>query len=227
MKDWSELPFFSTTDSFIRIVQRILSDEREGKIVLPPRSEILNAFVLTPFDNVKVVVFGQDPYHQTDPQYAHGLAFSCRRGTSPIPKSLANIFRELNDDTGTVRRNGDLSDWARQGVLLLNSSLTVVAGTAGSHSQIGWKRLSIDVIESINANKEHVVFVLWGKHAQQLEMYIDRSKHFIIKSAHPSPLSAHRGFFGSKVFSEINKYLDSHNIEQIRWGDDQFTNNRS
>lgn len=214
--EWLDLEFFNS-DKFKQITRFLKEEEDAGKIIYPPKEDILNAFVLTPFSKVKVLVFGQDPYHTSNPQYANGLAFSSRDGTTPLPKSLGNIFRELQKDTGIERTNGDLTDWAEQGVLLLNTSLTVVKGQAGSHSHIGWGRLVKDVISCINENRENVVFILWGAHAQQYEMFIDQSKHYIIKSAHPSPLSAHRGFFGSKPFSKTNKYLLEHNIEPIRW----------
>ena len=215
--DWYDvLPFFQTNE-LNRIVSSIKEEKRAGKTVFPPNADILNAFVYTPLKQVKVVIFGQDPYHQANPQYACGLAFGIRPGTNPLPKSLINIFRELHDDIGVSRTDGDLSDWARQGILLLNTTLTVNSGEAGSHSQIGWRALIRDVIQAINEHRENVVFIFWGNHAQRLETYIDKSKHHIIKSAHPSPLSAHRGFFGSKPFSATNKYLQEHNISPIIW----------
>jgi uracil-DNA glycosylase len=214
--DWCELEFFSS-EKFKKIV-RILDEESSlGIDIFPPREDILNAFAYTPLDKVKVVIFGQDPYHQTSPQYSHGLAFSVRDGIDKLPQSLVNIFRELRDDTGIDRKNGNLSDWAEQGVLLLNSSLTVTAGQAGSHSSIGWSRLSKDVIQCINEQKENVVFILWGGHARKYKGRIDISGHHVIESAHPSPLSANRGFFGSRPFSKTNKYLIEHGIEPIRW----------
>ena len=215
--EWDELEFFSSP-LFKQIVRFLREEEESGKSVFPPREEILNALASTPLDEVKAVIFGQDPYPQSSPQYAHGLAFSVRPGTTPLPASLANIFRELKDDVGTERTDGNLSEWAEQGVLLLNTSLTVAAGSRGSHSSIGWKRLVKDVIECINEQKEHVVFLLWGNHAKSLEMYIDSSRHHVIKSAHPSPLSANKGgWFGTKPFSRANKYLTEHGIEPIRW----------
>lgn len=217
ISDWDELEFFHS-NKFRKILKMIHEENKKGNVILPPRDEILNAFVYTSLDNVKVIIFGQDPYHQVNPQYAHGLAFSSRLGSvPPLPKSLVNIFRELKDDTGLIRENGDLSDWARQGVLLLNTALTVIAGLAGSHSGIGWTGLIRDVITCVNEQKEHVVFILWGKHAQQYEVFIDKNKHNVIKSAHPSPLSAPRGFFGSKPFSKTNIYLISHDIKPIQW----------
>lgn len=166
---------------------------------------------------MKCVIIGQDPYHQRDPQYANGLAFSARVGTRPLPKSLVNIYRELKHDIGTDRTDGDLTVWARQGVLLLNTSLTVCAGRANSHASIGWGRLVKDVIAAINDYKENVVYILWGRNAQTLGMFVDTTKHHIIKSAHPSPMSANRGFFGSKPFSQTNEYLVKHGVEPIKW----------
>ena len=211
---WDELEFFSS-NKFKKIV-RFLKEEREsGKNILPPKEAILNALALTPLDEVKVVIIGQDPY--PNKEHPIGLAFAVSERVNPLPKSLINIFRELKDDTGTDRTIGDLSDWARQGVLLLNTSLTVVEGKPGSHSGIGWSGLCKDTIRVLNEQRENIVFILWGKHAQKYEMFIDRNKHFVIKSPHPSPLSAHRGFFGSKPFSQTNKYLEEHNIKQIEW----------
>lgn len=213
--DWfNDLDFWSS-NTFGKIT-RFLREEREaGKTILPASGDILNAFDLTPLENVKVVIIGQDPYPTKG--HAHGLAFSVTGGTNPLPKSLVNIFRELKDDTGIIRTSGDLSDWAEQGVLLLNTALTVVEKAPGSHSKIGWNGLVRDVITAINTHQENVVFVLWGNHAQKYGMYIDTNKHHIIKSPHPSPLAAHRGFFGSKPFSKVNEYLVEHNGEPIKW----------
>lgn len=215
--DWIDLEFF-TSKKFKKITRFLEQEKESGKTIFPPSEDILNALVLTPLDEVKVVIFGQDPYHQRDPQYANGLAFASRNGHAPLPKSLANIFRELRNDIGTERTNGDLSDWAKQGVLLLNTSLTVIEGSAGSHRSLGWIVLVKDVIETLNTKKENVVFLLWGNHAKSLEKYIDTSRHHIIKSTHPSPLSANKGgWFGTKPFSHANKYLTDHNIQPIEW----------
>jgi uracil-DNA glycosylase len=213
---WQDLEFFKS-NKFNSIIRFIKREELSGKTVLPPKNDILNAFYYTELDEVKVVIIGQDPYHQISPQYAHGLAFSIRPDIKPLPKSLINILKELKDDIGNEKPDGDLTNWANQGVLLLNTSLTVCAGNAGSHSRLGWGLLVEEVIKTINKNKEHVVFILWGKQAQELEMYIDKDKHYVVKSAHPSPLSAHRGFFGSKPFSKTNEYLMLHNIKSIDW----------
>lgn len=214
--DWTDLNFF-TSDSFKKIVSFLRKEEERGKVILPPRRDILNAFYYTAFENVKVVIIGQDPYHQVNPQYAHGLAFSTRPEVRPLPKSLINIFTELQNDIGVKRIDGSLIEWAEQGVLLLNSALTVVSGDAGSHSNIGWSLLLDEVVETLNDRKEHIVFILWGSHAQKWEKFIDTNKHLIIKSAHPSPMSAYRGFFGSKPFSKTNTYLEDHNITPIDW----------
>lgn len=214
--EWDELEFFSSP-KFKKIVKFLHEREKLGDIILPPREDILNAFYYTPLQETKAVIIGQDPYHQTSPQYAHGLAFSVRPNVRPLPKSLVNIIRELRDDVGADRGDGDLTCWANQGVLLLNTALTVSAGRASSHKNIGWGTLIRDVIRAINDHRENVVFILWGRHAQSLEMFIDTDKHHIIKSTHPSPLSAHRGFFGSKPFSKTNKYLIEHNITPIEW----------
>ena len=215
--EWEELEFFSSP-KFKKIVGFLREREELGDVILPPREDILNAFYYTPLEEVKVVIIGQDPYHQTTPQYAHGLAFSVREGTRPLPKSLVNIYRELKDDTGRTREDGNLTDWACQGVLLLNTALTVSAGRASSHSKIGWGILVREVIRSLNDTRENIVYILWGKtHAWPYAMFVDQNKHHVIKSAHPSPLSASRGFFGSKPFSKTNKYLIEHGIEPIEW----------
>lgn len=210
---WTNLQSLSQ-DNLRPIAERIVQSLDEGKTVLPEVSNWLRAFDLTPFETVKVIIVGQDPY-PTD-GHAVGLAFSVGRDVKP-PKSLANIFRELREDTGIDRSNGDLTDWARQGVLLLNTSLTVVEGEPGSHSGIGWEGVTREALERLSTDREHLVFILWGKHAQRFEPIIDQSKHLIIKSAHPSPLSAHRGFFGSRPFSQTNAYLTQHGIEGIDW----------
>lgn len=213
--DWIEaIPFFES-DKFKEIASFLRNERELGKVILPERDHILRAFELTPPDIVKVVILGQDPY--PTPGNANGLAFSVGPETNPLPKSLANIFRELRDDTGTDRADGDLSVWARQGVLLLNTSFTVVAGQPGSHSGIGWEILSDQVVRYLSDNKEHIIFVLWGKHAQKKAPLISEDKHLILQSPHPSPLSAHRGFFGSKPFTQINKYLNDNGRNPIEW----------
>lgn len=200
---------------FQNIVLHIKTEKEQGKTIYPPGSFIFNAFNTTPVEKVKVVILGQDPYH--GPRQAHGLSFSVQTGV-PQPPSLMNIFKELNTDLGlAIPQHGNLENWAKQGVLLLNASLTVRANEPMSHAQIGWSAFTNTVIKKISEEKEHVVFILWGKFAQEKIPLIDQSKHYIIKSAHPSPLSAHNGFFGSRPFSKTNEYLVKHGIDPIDW----------
>jgi uracil-DNA glycosylase len=183
--------------------------------IFPKQSEIFNAFDHTPFAKVKVVILGQDPYH--GPGQAHGLAFSVPAGVKP-PPSLVNIFKELNNDLGIPRSNGGcLINWADQGVLLLNSVLTVSCGLAASHQKKGWEQFTDKVIHLLSEERERLVFVLWGAYAQKKGAFIDRTRHLVIESVHPSPLSASRGFLGSRPFSKINSYLGMHGIESIDW----------
>lgn len=185
------------------------------KIIYPRGNEYFAALNLTPFDQVKVVIVGQDPYH--GPDQAHGLSFSVKPGV-PLPPSLQNIFKELNQDLGIpVPKTGHLQKWAEQGVLLLNAVLTVEGGRANSHQGKGWELFTDRVIHLVNDYKEHVVFVLWGSYAQKKGAFIDRKKHLVIETPHPSPLSAYRGFFGSKPFSKINAYLRSTGQTAIDW----------
>lgn len=186
-----------------------------GKVIYPKESNIFAAFNLTPFDNVKVVIIGQDPYH--GPGQAHGLSFSVPRGVK-IPPSLVNIYKELKDDLGiTPPDHGHLESWARQGVLLLNNVLTVEDGKAGSHHGQGWEKFTDKVIEILNQKKENLVFILWGAPAQKKAAAVDTKKHFILKSVHPSPLSSYRGFFGSKPFSQTNEFLKAKGLKEIDW----------
>jgi uracil-DNA glycosylase len=196
-------------------LKKFLLEEKKNFTIYPPGSDIFAAFNYTPFDQVKVVILGQDPYH--GPGQANGLCFSVRDGI-PFPPSLRNIFKELHADLGMeIPRSGNLEHWARQGVLLLNATLTVRASQAGSHQNRGWENFTDRVIFTISETREHVVFVLWGKYAQNKELLIDGSRHHIIKSAHPSPFSADRGFFGSKPFSQTNAYLVQQGIAPIDW----------
>ena len=200
---------------FAAIKQFILTEKQKGKKVYPPGSQIFNAFNLTPFDQVKVVILGQDPYH--GPGQAHGLSFSVPQGIHQ-PPSLINIFKELKSDLNIdAPLHGNLESWAKQGVLLLNAVLTVNDSEAASHKNAGWEKYTDAVIKAISDHKEHVVFILWGRFAQNKEVLIDTKKHCVIKSAHPSPLSAHAGFFGSKPFSKTNTYLREHGIKEIDW----------
>lgn len=204
-----------TKPYFEQIALHIKTEKSQNKIIYPPGSLIFNAFNTTPFDKVKVVILGQDPYHGQG--QAHGLCFSVQNGVPP-PPSLVNIFKELQDDVGVpIPSHGNLTHWAEQGVFLLNASLTVRAGEPMSHSKIGWAQFTDEVIKKISAEKEHVVFILWGKFAQEKKVLIDETKHCILKSAHPSPLSAHAGFFGCKHFSKANEYLMSKGIDPIDW----------
>lgn len=183
--------------------------------VFPPGGKIFEAFKATPFEKVKVVILGQDPYH--DINQANGLCFSVNKGVK-FPPSLLNIFKEIKDDIGTeIPQDGDLSRWAEQGVLLLNSTLTVRAHFAGSHQGHGWEQFTDKVIELLSEKRENVVFLLWGSYAIKKGAVIDKTKHLVLTSPHPSPLSAHRGFFGNHHFSSANTYLISHNKQPIAW----------
>ena len=200
---------------FQNLVAHIKVEKEQGKIIYPTGANIFKAFELTPFEKVKVLLLGQDPYH--GPNQAHGLSFSVQKGVSN-PPSLQNIYKELRTDIGIQQfPHGNLSHWATQGVLLLNASLTVRDGEANSHSKIGWTTFTDAVIKTISDKKEKVVFILWGKFAQQKIGLINADKHFIIQSAHPSPLSAYNGFWGSKPFSKTNEYLTQNNINPIDW----------
>ena len=193
-----------------------------GKKVYPPRERVFDAMRITPFDRVKVVVIGQDPYINEHPQLgpeAHGLCFSVKEGI-PAPPSLKNIFQEIDNSLhdGVARKvSTDLTRWAEQGVLLLNASLTVIARQSNSHANLGWHTLTDNIIETISERKEHVVFMLWGSFAQKKVLLIDTHKHLILKTSHPSPLSAHRGFLGSGVFVKCNKYLTNKGLQPIDW----------
>ncbi len=183
--------------------------------VYPPPKLIFNALALCPFDAVKVVILGQDPYH--GPGQAHGLSFSVPDGVRP-PPSLQNIYKEIQSDLGTpVSPSGNLERWATQGVLLLNATLTVEKGNAGSHQGKGWEPFTDAIIKKISDDKKHAVFLLWGNFARSKAAFIDHTKHLILEAAHPSPFSAHSGFFGCKHFSKTNKYLREHNLKEIDW----------
>ena len=188
----------------------------ENKTIYPPSTMIFNALDSTPLNQVKAVIIGQDPYH--GPNQAHGLSFSVQRGVA-LPPSLRNIFHELHTDLGVpIPKHGDLTHWAEQGVLLLNSVLTVEAGQPTSHQKQGWEDFTDHVIDVLNQQREHIVFILWGAYAQRKGQRIDPNKHLILKAAHPSPLAANRGgFFGCKVFSKSNNYLKQNGIEPIDW----------
>ena len=203
-----EMPYFKTLTDFVRA-------QYATTTVYPPASKIFAAFDACPFDKVKVVILGQDPYH--GPGQANGLCFSVKPGV-PYPPSLINIFKEVSSDTGAAApSDGDLSRWARQGVFMLNSVLTVEQGRAASHASRGWETLTDAAIAALSANREHLVFLLWGSYAINKGKLIDRSKHLVLTSVHPSPLSAHRGFFGNRHFSRANEYLQAHGITPIQW----------
>lgn len=211
---WTEvLSPIKNTDYFTNLWEKVKQEYTTTK-VFPPKNQVFRALELTPFDEVKVVIIGQDPYHN-DFQ-ANGLCFSVSEKVS-APPSLKNIFTELKEDLGIIRTSTELDDWAKQGVLLLNATLTVKAHDPNSHKDIGWERFTNFIIKEISDKKENVVFVLWGAFAQKKEEFIDSSKHFILKSAHPSPFSVHRGFFGSKPFSKINDYLSEKGQKPISW----------
>ncbi len=201
-------------DYFARLTEFIREEYRTGTI-FPPGALIFNAFNLCPFDRIKVVIIGQDPYH--GPGQAHGLCFSVRDRVE-LPPSLINIFKEIESDMGyKPNTSGNLERWASQGVLLLNATLTVRAHQAGSHQRKGWEEFTDSVIKLVNAEKQNLVFFLWGSYAQKKGESIDRSRHLVLESVHPSPLSASRGFFGNRHFSRCNDYLKEHSIEPVDW----------
>ncbi|HDL90195.1 MAG TPA: uracil-DNA glycosylase [Thermodesulforhabdus norvegica] len=214
-KSWKDLlqdefkkPYFEELTNFVR-------EEYKTKKVFPPPKDIFKAFDLCPFDKVKVVILGQDPYH--GPGQAHGLCFSVNKDI-PTPPSLVNIYKEIvSDIEKPIPDHGNLEHWAKQGVFLPNATLTVVAHMAGSHQKKGWETFTDEVIRLISEKKEHVVFMLWGAYAQDKSWMIDETKHLILKAPHPSPLSAHRGFFGCKHFSQANEYLKAHDLDAIEW----------
>jgi uracil-DNA glycosylase len=202
-------PYFNQLIDFVK-------DEYKDHACYPPGKQIFNAFDKCSFDNTRVVILGQDPYH--NPGQAHGLCFSVNDGV-PIPPSLINVFKELRDDVQKpIPTSGNLEKWAEQGVLLLNSTLTVRAGKAGSHQKKGWEKFTDEVIRTINNKKDNVVFMLWGKYAQDKGKIINPERHFVLKSKHPSPLSANfGGWFGNKHFSQANNYLEAKGLAPIEW----------
>ncbi|MGB4076495.1 MAG: uracil-DNA glycosylase [Minisyncoccia bacterium] len=210
-------PYFAELAEFVK-------NEYKSTTVFPPPKVMFRAFELTPFDEVRVVILGQDPYHGTG--QANGLCFAVGEGML-LPPSLRNIYQELKSDLDSscgdivsphmMNRGGDLSGWGKQGVLLLNATLTVRAGSAGSHQNKGWERFTDAVIQKLSWGREHLVFILWGNYAKAKGAHIDREKHLVIESPHPSPFSAHSGFFGSKPFSKTNDYLTSHSLPPIDW----------
>lgn len=202
-------------DYFENITAFIKTEKEQGKIIYPPGSLIFNAFEKTPFDKLKVLLLGQDPYHGKG--QAMGLSFSVPKGVRP-PPSLLNIFKELHDDIGIqIPSTGDLTPWAEQGVMLLNAALTVRAGEPNSHAKIGWHQFTDAVIKKLSDEKEGIVFLLWGSFAHQKQELIDQTRHCVLKAAHPSPYSADKGFFGCRHFSKTNQYLIKQNIDPIDW----------
>ncbi len=200
---------------FLEAVTFIKTEKALNKTIYPPGSFIFNAFNTTPFNDVKVVILGQDPYH--GPGQAHGLSFSVPDGMRP-PPSLINIFKELSSDTGiSIPQSGNLTKWAERGVLLLNACLTVRANEPLSHSKIGWTSFTDSVIHTISKEKKNVVFILWGKYAQEKQALIDETRHLVLKAAHPSPFSANNGFLGCRHFSKTNEYLMTNGIDPIDW----------
>ena len=217
MKTWKDVIGAEKKQAYFQhILQQVQQARAAGRVVYPPQAEVFNAFKLTEFEQVKVVILGQDPYH--GPNQAHGLAFSVKPGVAP-PPSLVNMYKELASDISGFRipNHGYLVRWAEQGVLLLNTVLTVEQGQAHSHANFGWETFTDRVIAALNEQRENVVFLLWGSHAQKKGQFIDRQKHCVLTAPHPSPLSAHRGFLGCRHFSKANQYLQAHNIVQINW----------
>ncbi|MGB0214268.1 MAG: uracil-DNA glycosylase [Alteromonas oceani] len=201
---------------FSRLMARVESEREAGKVIYPPQQDVFNALKYTPLESVKVVILGQDPYH--GPDQAHGLCFSVLPGVK-TPPSLVNIYKELAADIDgfVIPKHGTLTSWAEQGVLLLNTVLTVEQGKAHSHAKWGWETFTDAVIDAVNRHQQGVVFLLWGSHAQKKGMHIDTSKHHVLSAPHPSPLSAHRGFLGCKHFSQTNQLLSSQNKSPINW----------
>jgi len=212
---WRPILIEETEKPYFKTLRQFVAEERRQGVVYPPKEQEFAALHVTPFEKVSVLILGQDPYH--GPNQAHGLCFSVRRGV-PTPPSLQNIYKELRDDVGcAIPTHGDLTYWAEQGVLLLNAVLTVRAGQAASHGGKGWETFTDAVIQAVNAKTERVVFVLWGAYARKKAPLIDTSRHVIIQSAHPSPLSANNGFFGSRPFSKINAALREAGRPAIDW----------
>ncbi|MDO4924711.1 MAG: uracil-DNA glycosylase [Turicibacter sp.] len=213
--DWEPILKKEWDQPYMQHLFNQLHEQYEKEVVYPPKEAVFNAFQLTPYSDVKVVILGQDPYH--GPHQANGLSFSVEKGTK-FPPSLRNIFKELVDDIQcNYPTSGDLSKWAKQSVLLLNTTLTVKESQPMSHTGMGWEQFTDAILMSLNDKETPVVFILWGKHAQSKKKLIDTTKHFVIESAHPSPLSARRGFFGSKPFSKTNDFLVSKGLKPIDW----------
>ena len=219
MPTWTELlKEEKQSPHFQAVMQYVASRRNQGVTIYPPKEKVFEVFRLTPFDDIRVVILGQDPYHGAG--QAHGLCFSVEKGTA-IPPSLKNIYKELENDLGiTPAKHGNLSSWCKQGVFLLNTVLTVEAGNANSHRGLGWEDFTDHVIKIISDQAQHVVFLLWGSAAQKKAVLVDQSKHTILKTVHPSPLSAYRGFLGCKHFSKTNAALLQHKQPAIDWAID-------
>jgi uracil-DNA glycosylase len=214
-ESWRKVLLKEFDKEYFRKLSAFVHDSYGTKEVFPHPKNIFKAFDLCPFDSIKVVLIGQDPYHGKG--QAIGLSFAVSEQTT-LPPSLKNIFKEIENDLSVSPiPNGNLERWATQGVLLLNATLTVESGKPGSHQKQGWEEFTDAVIQKISSEKEHVVFILWGNYAKQKGAHIDRTKHYVIESPHPSPFSAHTGFFGSKPFSKTNTYLKNHNLPEIDW----------
>ena len=213
--DWNPVLRAEFDEPYWKELQAFVAAERQRATVYPPHADVFAALHLTPYATARVMILGQDPYH--GPGQAHGLCFSVRDGVA-VPPSLQNIHKELEADLGVPRpQHGNLEAWARQGVLLLNATLTVRAGQAGSHQGKGWETFTDRVIRAVNAKPEHVVFILWGSYARRKKELIDTTRHTVIESPHPSPLSAHNGFFGTRPFSRANAALAAHGQDPIDW----------
>ncbi|MDO4879018.1 MAG: uracil-DNA glycosylase [Neisseria sp.] len=218
MQTWSEaLGEEKQQPYFQHILDTVKAERESGQVIYPPAADVFNAFKATEFGCVKAVILGQDPYHGEG--QAHGLAFSVLPDVKKIPPSLVNIYKELAADIPGfhIPKHGCLQHWAEQGVLLLNTVLTVRAHQANSHAMLGWERFTDTVVHKLAREREHLVFILWGSHAQKKGAFIDRARHLVLTSPHPSPLSASRGFFGSRPFSQTNAYLQAHGVSPIDW----------
>lgn len=214
-QSWKEKLADEFEKEYFKELTNFVKEEYESGSVYPHPKNVFRAFELTPFDDVKVVILGQDPYH--GPKQAIGLSFAVEEGVA-LPPSLRNIYKELESDLGkSALGSGDLTRWAKQGVLLLNATLTVRARSANSHQGKGWEHFTDAVIRKLSEEREHIVFILWGNYARSKGPLIDRSKHLIIESTHPSPFSAYNGFFGSKPFSKANEYLREHGVREVEW----------
>lgn len=212
---WLEVLEEEFNQPYFKKMEEELSAAYKEETVYPKKEEIFTALNLTPFNKVKVVIIGQDPYH--GPNQAHGLSFSVKHGVK-TPPSLVNIYKELESDLGiAIPKDGNLEAWANQGVLMLNNQLTVIAGKPMSHKNIGWDKFTSKIIELLNEKRENLVFILWGAPAQKKAKAVDHKRHHIIHSVHPSPLSVYRGFYGSKPFSKANSFLKSHSIKPVNW----------